>query len=153
MTANSALNQNWVGCTVRTPRTHVARTLRGQCPGRGRCCAHSRLVARTANGSRALAKRALVATRPGSLPQVATLKLQVATPNVNRPGRDLKSMSRPACTPPTGTPLLRHKTLVATPNHHKAARTMSRHQFGVVTPLRPLQVATSKRGRDTISPA
>ena len=30
---------------------------------------------------------------------------------------------------------------------------MWRHQIGVVTPLRPLQVATSKRGRDTVSPA
>ena len=31
------------------------------------------------------------------------------------------------------TPLSRPKTLVATPNHHKAARTMSRHQIGVAT--------------------
>ena len=30
---------------------------------------------------------------------------------------------------------------------------MSRHQIGVATPLSPLQVATSKRGRDTVSPA
>ena len=28
---------------------------------------------------------------------------------------------------------------------------MSRHQIGVTTPLKPLQVATSKRGRDTVS--
>ena len=27
---------------------------------------------------------------------------------------------------------------------------MSQHQIGVATPLRPIQVATSKRGRDTI---
>ena len=30
---------------------------------------------------------------------------------------------------------------------------MSRHQIGVATPLIPIQVATSKRGRDTISHA
>ena len=30
---------------------------------------------------------------------------------------------------------------------------MSRHQIGVATPLRPLQVATSKRGHDIVSPA
>ena len=62
-------------------------------------------------------------------------------------------MSRPASVPPKETPLSRPKTLVATPNHHKAARTMSRHQIGVATPLRPLQVANSNRCRDTISPA
>ena len=78
VTPNSALSQNWVGCTVRTPRTQVARTLHAQCPCRGRCCAHSKLVARTASAGRAHAGRALVATRPGSLP----------------PGRDLTSMLR-----------------------------------------------------------
>ena len=46
VTANSALKQNWVGCTVRTPKTQVAHTLRAQCPGRGRCCAHNKLVTR-----------------------------------------------------------------------------------------------------------
>ena len=30
---------------------------------------------------------------------------------------------------------------------------MLRHKIGVATPLRPIQVATSKRGRDTVSPA
>ena len=95
---------------MRTPRNQVARILRAQCLSRGRCCAHNRLVARmsraqlaqvarTACACRAHAGRALVATRPGSLPQVATSKLQVTTP------------------------------------------------------LRPLHVATSKRGRDTVSPA
>ena len=79
-------------------------------------------------------------------------KAQVVTPNFNRPGRDLKSMSRPAFALSIETPLSRPKTLVATPNHHKAARIMSRHQIGVATPLRPLQVATSRWGRDTVSP-
>ena len=45
----------------------------------------------------------------------------------------------------------RPKTLVATLKHHKAARTMSRHQIGVATPLIPIQVATSKQGRDFVS--
>ena len=34
----------------------------------------------------------------------------------------------------------------------KAAKIMSRHQIDVATPLRTLQVATSKRGRDTKPP-
>ena len=110
-------------------------------------------VASTTSAGHTLAGHALVATRPGSLPQVATSKLQVATPNFNKLGRDLKSMSRPAFSPPIETPLSRPKTLVPTPNHHKAARTMLRHQIDVATSLRPLQVATSKRGRDTVSPA
>ena len=56
--------------------------------------------------------------------------------------------------PRTAAPaLFRPKAQVVTPNHHKAAKTMSRHQIGVATPLRPIQVATSKRGRDTVSPA
>ena len=62
-------------------------------------------------------------------------------------------MSRPASTLPIKMPLSRPKTLVVTPNHHKPARIMSRHQISVATPLKPLQAVTSKRGRDTISPA
>ena len=50
-------------------------------------------------------------------------------------------------------PSSRPKAQVVTPNHHKATRIMSRHQIDVATPLRPLQVATSKRGHDTVSPA
>ena len=45
-------------------------------------------------------------------------------------------------------PPSRPKAQVMTPNHHKAAKTMSRHQIGVATPLKPIQVATSKRGCD-----
>ena len=70
------------------------------------------------------------------------------------PGRDTQfqqARSRPASALPIETRLSRPKTLVATLSHHKAARIMSRHQIGVATPLRPLQVATSKRGRDTVS--
>ena len=32
VTLNRALSQNWVVCTVRTPRNQVAHTLRAQCP-------------------------------------------------------------------------------------------------------------------------
>ena len=53
-------------------------TLRAQCSCRGRCCAHSKLIAHAASAGRAPAGRALLATRPGSLP----------------PGRDLTLMSR-----------------------------------------------------------
>ena len=138
VTVNSALSQNRVGCTMHTPRTYVEHTLCSQCPGRGRCCTHDKQVVRACSIGRA---------RLPLLPQLRP-KAQVVTPNFNRPGRNLKSMLRPAFASPTETPLSRPKTLVATPNHHQAARTMSRHQIGVATPLRPLQVANSKRGRD-----
>ena len=72
----------------------------------------------------------MVRIAPRSWAQVATSLL----PNKNRPGRDLKNWGRDT-------------------NFHKAARTMSRHQIGVSTPLRPIQVATTKRGRNTVSPA
>ena len=82
---------------------------------------------------------------PGQLSQVATsipcrdlpstqLKPPRSRPqkwghgtNFNRPGRDLKSVSRPASAFPIENPLSRPKTLVATPGHHHAARTYSRH--------------------------
>ena len=87
VTLNSALSQNWVGSTMRTPRTQVARA---HCVHSAHvvgaaahtaslslaCRAH---VSRAARAGRAHAGRALVATRPGSL----------------SPGRDLTSMSRP----------------------------------------------------------
>ena len=72
VTLNSALSQNWVGCTVRTPRTQVARS--AHVVGTAACTAS---LSRASAG-RAHAGSALVATRPGSLP----------------PGRDLTSMSR-----------------------------------------------------------
>ena len=117
MTANSALNQNWVGCTVRTPRTQVARTLRAQCPGRGRCCAHNKQVARMScptSAGRGHAGRALVATRPGRMPPGRDLTLMsrhqgsqnhvatsnrcrdIVSPGQPKPGRDIKTRSRPS---------------------------------------------------------
>ena len=105
VTLNSAQSQNWVGCTVRTPRTQ-------ECPFRGRCCAHSRLVASMSHAQPAQvahAGRTLVATRSGSLPpgrdHTSMLQHQgnqnhVATLNRCRdtiqttPCRDIKSVSR-----------------------------------------------------------
>ena len=87
MTLNSALSQNCAVCTMRTPRNQVARTLRAQCPGRGRCCAHSRPVARMSHAQ--LAQVAHVA--PRSWAQVAT-SLPYPTPGqvaTSIPGRDL----------------------------------------------------------------
>ena len=94
LTLNSALSQNWVVCTVRTPRNQVTRTLRAQCPCRGRCSEHNKLVARTASADHALAGRALVATLPGSLPQVATQNPGRDTPRQPAPGRNPKPRSR-----------------------------------------------------------
>ena len=97
MTANSALNQNWVGCIVRTPITQVARTLRAQCSGRGLYCAHARLVARRrAQVARMLGMRwsqHAEAACPRSRPQngVAT---SFPLPNP-RLGRDFLSGSGP----------------------------------------------------------
>ena len=146
VTLNNAPSQNWVGCTVRTPRTQIARTLRAQCPCRGRCCAHTARavpmswallraqqacrahVARAASASRAHAGRALVATRPGSLPPRSRPHFDVATPRQPESCRDIKSVSR-----------------------HHPDHSMSRHQIGVATSFllpSPSQVATSRPGLD-----
>ena len=117
VTLNSALSQNWVGCTVRTPRTQVVRSLPVQCPCRGRCCPHSKLVARMLRVQ---------------LAQVARML-----------GLHLSRQAQAAC--PQVATSLRCRDI-------KAAKIMSRHQIDVTTPLRTLQVATSKRGRDTKPP-
>ena len=77
-----------------------------------------------------------------------------------KPGRDLKMMSRPQVQQPRSrrqshvatslcsshrTPLSRPKTVVTTPSHHKAARTMSRHQICVATLF---LLPSPKPGRD-----
>ena len=122
VTANSALNQNWVGCTVRTPRTQVAHTaravprswalLRAQQAGR----AH---VARTASAGHAHAGRALVATRPGSL----------------HPGRDLTSMSRhQGSQNHVATSNRCHDTTQTTPC--RDIKSVSRHRFSCPTQAR-----------------
>ena len=165
MTANSALNQNWVGCTVRTPRTQVARTLRAQCPCRGRCCAHSRLVA--------LMSRAQPAQVARMLGVHLSRHAQAACPKPGRdivPGRDLleaspmsrhhSGQSRSRLPGGVATPVLcphrcpcrdikmmsRHQ---AWPNHCHPCRDlamMSRHQ---ACSAAATHVATSNSCRDT----
>ena len=152
---NSALKQNWVGCTVRTPKAQVTRTLHAQCPCRGRCCAHSQ---RRPRAQRAQAARiaprswAHVAT---SLPcpvkpprsrhrfQVATSwrPSHVATSHWCRdtaqpaPGRDFKfDVATPSLLPSLK------------PGRHP----MSRHHIGVGPPGRPTCVATSTPCRDIL---
>ena len=132
---------------MRTSRTQVALTLRAQCPGRGHCCAHSKLVvrmsraqpaqvARSACVGGAHAGRALVTTRPGSLPQPLRLcrdlimmsrhgsflqpEAYVATLKSRReglkakPGRDLKTGSRHRFSCPAPSQVATPKIQVAT---------------------------------------
>ena len=111
VTVNSALSQNWVGCTVRTPKAHVASTLRAQCPGRGRCCAHNAHVARMSRAQPAQAARSACAGRAHSSHVVGAC-------------RDLPAL--PSQTAQVATSL-RCRDI-------KAARIMSRHHIGVATP-------------------
>ena len=67
-------------------------------------------------------------------------KAQVVTPIFNRPGRDLKSMSRPASAPPTETPLSRHHS----------GQSRSRPQKGVATPF---LLPSPKLGRNPKNPS
>ena len=125
MTANNALNQNWDGCTVRTPRTQVACTLRAQCPCRG-------VVARTASLSRACRARSQRRSRacwactcrdtPRQPAPRSRSHFDVATSRQPESCRDIKSMSR-----------------------HHSERSRSRPQNGVATLnlLSPIQ-----QGRD-----
>ena len=114
-------------CTVtKLGWVHSAHT---QNPGRARSAHVVGTAARTASLSRACRarsqrrsrmSRALVPTRPGSLP----------------PGRDLTSMSRHQGS----------QNHVATSNRCRdieVAKNMSRHQIDVATPTRTLRVATS----------
>ena len=56
-------------------------------------------------------------------------------PKFNKPGRHVNPMSRPASAPPTECPCRDPKPWSRHQVHHKAARTMSRHQIGVATPF------------------
>ena len=122
MTANSALSQNWVGCTVRTPKAQVACTLRAQCPGRGRCCAHNAHVTRMSRAQPAQAARSACAGRAHSSHVVGAC-------------RDLPALPSPTAQVATS---LRCRDI-------KAAKIMSRHHIGVATPsllIASSQVAT-----------
>ena len=100
-------HQNWVRCTVRTPRTQVAHTLRVQCLGRGRCCTHNKLVARVSRACRAHGQRrsrACWACAGSDKPRKPTPGRDLKTPGrdtkltqpLPRPGRDAKYRSRPS---------------------------------------------------------
>ena len=141
MTANSELNQNWVGCTVSTPRTQVVSTLRTQCPGRGRCSAHNKQVVSVCALGRV---RCCAQLRlPLSQPQN-----DVATPTFNRPGHDLKSMSRhPISTGQVTTSNRCRDQPLLLPQKRpcRDPKPWSRHHFSFPAPS---QVATPKPGRD-----
>ena len=94
MILNSALSQNWVGCTWRTPRTQVARILRAQCPCRGRCCAHSKLVVSMSRAQPAQVACSTCAGRVHSAQVVGACRDLLPLPSP-RPGRDIISRSRP----------------------------------------------------------
>ena len=136
MTANSALNQNWVGCTVRTPKAQVVRTLRAQCPGCGRCCAHSWPAARMSRAQPVHVAR-LLGVHWSRHAQAASLMsrphFDVATSRQPESCRDIKSVSRHH----PNTSMSRHQIGVATsfllPSLKPGRHPMSRHQFHVVT--------------------
>ena len=120
VTVNSALNQNWVGCTMRTPKAQVVSTLRAQCPGRGCCCAHNAQVTRMLRAQLAQVARSACAGRAHSaqvvgacrhLPALPSQTAQVAT---SFPGCDL--LEAIPC---------RDITLVS---RHRLAHSRSRHQ-------------------------
>ena len=141
LTLNSALSQNWVGCIVHTPRTQVVRTLRAQCPGRGRCCAHSKLVARTVSAGRVLVGSAFVVTRPGRLPQVAT----------QNPGRDTQfqqARSRPQIDVATNLFSSHRNTLVATQNLGRDIKSQQGSKNHVAASNRCHDTTQATPGRD-----
>ena len=177
MTVNSAQNQNWVGCTVRTPKTQVARTLRAQCPGRGRCWACSRLVARMSPqiarswcAGRAHSVQVVGACRdllPLVHPQARSRhRSQIATSWTTKPGRDVNPMSRPPFCPTKTVQVAtskmgsRHQLPWGSQNHVGTSNwcrdttqaTPGRdHKTGSRLPFlyqAPGQVATSFLGRD-----
>ena len=89
-------------------------------------------------------------SRPPSLAQPQARSrhhFQVATSWTTKPGRDVNSMSRPPCCPNKTAQVATSKWGRDT-SFHRVGRTMSRHQIGVATPLRPIQVTTLKPGRD-----
>ena len=157
VTLNSALSQNWVVCTVRTPKNQVARTLRSQCPGRGRCCAHSKLVVRMSRAQPAQVARLLgvrwsrhaQAACPKSRHLISTS--QIATSNRCRNQPLLLPQKRPCCNP---KPWSRHQTTTRHPEPCRDIKSVSRHHSGQSRSRPPNRVATPfllpspKPGRD-----
>ena len=125
VTLNSALSQNWVRCTVRTPRTQVACTLRAVPMSWALLCVQQ---AGARSQGRSRAQRAQVAhIAPRSWAHVVTsfpcpIPGQVVT---SLPGRDLlEDQARSQCQSHVATSLL--------PNQNSPSRDLkmgSRHQF------------------------
>ena len=167
VTANSALSQNWVGCTVRTPKIQVAGTLRVQCPCRGRWCAHSKLVERMLCAQPTQVAR----IAPRSWAHVATsLPFPVKPPRSRhrfhvttswRPSliatshwcRDIAQPTQVA-TPEPGRDLLDDQVYVATSSSCcdlNSQQVWSRRQFPVATSWRLTYVTTSISCRNIAS--
>ena len=117
VTLNSALSQNWVGCTVRTLRTQAACTLRVQCPCRGRCCEHRRLVAR------------ILRAQPAQVARMLGVHLSRHAQAACPLGRDLTSMSRHQGSQHHVATSNRCRDIVSLPT----PLPMSRHQNDVAT--------------------
>ena len=141
MTLNSALSQNWVMCTMRTPKIQIAHELRD-------------VVCATGSTTSLLRARyvLLVTTRPGSLPlsrpktmlrppsrpnQVVTSKRGRDT-HFNRPGHDPTSTlsvvtPKPCRDTPQQLLLYRHEKSCCDLEPACPSPAMSRPQFDVVT--------------------
>ena len=120
VTANSALSQNWVGCTLRTPKAQVARTLRAQCPGRGRCCAHNAQVWRMSRVQPAQVVSSTCSGRAHSAQVVGACRDLLPLPSP-RPSRDIVSRSRPPG--------------VQSMSRHHSSHSRLRPPGGVATPI------------------
>ena len=133
-----------------------------QCPCCGRCCEHSKPVANMSRAQLAQVARSTCAGRAHSAQVVGACRDLLTLPSPSQ-GRDITSRSRPPGRPSqvaTSTPCRdlpsaqpkqprsRPKKWGRDTNFNRAGKTMSRHQIGVATPPRPIQVATPKPGRD-----
>ena len=109
-------------------------TLRAQCPGRGRCCAHNAQVARMSRAQPAQVAR----IEPRSWVHVATSLEAIPCRDINLVSRHHSRHSRSRPQNGVATPLL-------CPHHcpRHDLTSMSRHQGN------PNHVATSNRCRDT----
>ena len=145
--AHCARSAHVVGAVARTASWSRA------CRARSQCRSHAQPVQ---------VARSACAGRPHNAQVVGACRDLSPLPSP-RLGRDIISRSRPpgqlshvaTSIPCRDLPSTQLKPPRSRPqkwgcdtNFHRAGRTMSRHQIGVVTPLRPIQVATPKPGRD-----
>ena len=120
----------WV--TMRTPKTQVARTLRAQCPGRGRCCAHNTLVARMSRAQPAQAARSACAGRAHSAQVAGACRDLPALPS--QPPRSRRHFNVATSWRPSHVATYHWCRDTVSPAQHQArSHPMSRHQFHVAT--------------------